>query len=446
MTHEETKRALDESRRGRYWMWRIFVATWVGYAGFYFCRRNIEWTPLPLSSHLDAHGWMNGLASLLLVFSAGYTVGQFVGGWMADRFSARGALLLGGLLSCASTLLLIVPAPVVVMMLLQALNGFGQGFGWPAVVRLLSVWIPRSQFAVGLAWWSTSYALGSYLANALATALSTVDTSSILAGSRLAIAAPSGVLLMTTLFFYARARNFPADAGLKPINPEPLSEDRTAAVGWNPTMRSAEIQLLALAYFFLKLTRYALLFWLPLYIIETNRARGSSALMLSSLFELTGFLGAILGSYVSDQWFGARRYPVNSAMLFLASFVFLLYPVVSTWGTVPTALSISLIGILIFGPDVLISSVSVVEAVPASQAGRGAGYVNAVGSLGQMISPVLVAFCSHRFGWNSIFTVFVASSLLAAALLALKWNAPVPDRLNSKMARCTGMGSAVSRG
>jgi sugar phosphate permease len=433
-----TTSAVADSKRSRYWSWRVFVATWIGYAGFYFCRRNIEWTPLPASSHLDAHGWMNGLASLLLVFSAGYTLGQLVGGWAADRFGARGALLFGGLLSCASTLMLIVPAPVAAVMLLQALNGFGQGFGWPAVVRLFSVWVPRSQFAVGFAWWSTSYALGSYLANALATALSTVDSISISTGSRLAIAVPSGVLLLTTLFFYVRARNFPADVGLKPINPEPApqagTEQESAKTGWKTIVRNAEIQLLAVTYFFLKLTRYALLFWLPLYIIETNRTRGSSAVMLSSLFELTGFLGAVFGSYASDRWFGARRYPVNSAMLFLAAFVFFLHPLMNTWGTAPTALSISLIGILIFGPDVLVSSVSVIEAVSAEQSGRAAGYVNAVGSLGQMVSPVLVAFCSQRFGWNSIFTLFVACSLIAGTLQALRWNAPAWNRLSLKMA------------
>lgn len=431
MTDAVSKLPTDERRRSRYWAWRIFVATWIGYAGLYFCRRNIEWTPLPASSHGDM-GWMSGLATLLLVFSAGYTVGQIVGGWMADRFGARRTLLLGGLLSCASTLLLIAPAPVAVVMLLQALNGFGQGFGWPAVVRLFSVWLPRAQFAVGIAWWSTSYALGSYLANALATGLSTVDAFSISTGSRLAIAAPSGVLLMTTLFFFLRSRNFPEDVGLKAINPQP--EPEVSRTGWKVILRSGEIQLLAVTYFFLKLTRYALLFWLPLYMIETNRMRGSSALTLSSLFELTGFLGAVFGAYASEKWFGSRRYPVNSAMLFLAAFVFLMHPLVSTWGMAPTALSISLIGILIFGPDVLITSVSVLEAVPAAQSGRAAGYVNAVGSLGQMVSPVLVAVCSHMFGWNSIFTLFVACSLIAATLLAMRWNAPAWNKLNLKAA------------
>lgn len=187
-------------------------------------------------------------------------------------------------------------------------------------------------------------------------------------------------------------------------------------------------------YFFLKLTRYALLFWLPLYIIETQHAKGNSALALSSLFELTGFLGAIVASYISDGWFQARRYPVGAGMLFLAAFVFLLHPIVSAWGTISTGISIALIGMLIFGPDVLMASVAVVEAVPVEQAGRAAGFVNAMGSLGQMVSPVIVALATRFFGWDSIFSIFVVCSLIAASLLATRWNSPGIRTLVPKLA------------
>ena len=306
-----------------YWVYRIFVAAWIGYAGFYFCRRNISWTPLPSSSH---QGWMSGFADLLMVFSMGYMCGQLVGGWSADKFGARRTVLFGGLLSMTATALLLANGPVAVMMILQALNGFGQGFGWPSMMKLFSVWLPRAQFAIGVAWWSTSYALGSFLAYALATALSTVDAFPASTGARLSIAVPCCVLLATTLFFYWRVRDLPTDAGLPPSPAQQAAQGQ--AGGWRAILRNPEIQLLAAIYFFLKLTRYALLFWLPLYIIETQRTRGSSALQLSSLFELTGFIGAVFASYASEKWFGGRRYPVGSVMLFLAAFVFLLHPLV----------------------------------------------------------------------------------------------------------------------
>jgi sugar phosphate permease len=410
-----------EAEQRSYWCARIFVAAWIAYAGFYFCRKNIPWTPLPAT---DGHPWMGGFADLLMFFGLGYLIGQIVGGWMADRFGGRRTLLLGGLLSLSITASLVVGLPLGLVMVLQTLNGFGQGLGWPAVMKVLSVWLPRQNLAVSMAWWSTSYALGSFLATALATALSTADFIPIRTGLRLSLLVPAAVLLATTCFFYLRSRDFPSEVGLDPINAELVT--LKTMPGWKVILGNGEIQLLATMYFFLKMTRYSLLFWLPIYLVETQHASTRSALKLSSLFELMGFLGALFAAYSSDRVFGSRRYPVGASMLFLAAFLFLLYPVISTAGAV-AILSISMIGILIFGPDVLMASTAVLEAVPPDHAGEATGYVNAVGSLGQMLSPLLVTLCTRWFGWNSIFNVFLGCSLISASLLAKRWNYRSPS-------------------
>jgi len=365
-----------------------------------------------------------------MFFSFGYVLGQIVGGWASDRFGGRRTLLCGGLLSLSMTALLTPGLPITLVMALQMLNGFGQGFGWPAINKLFSVWLPRRSLAIGMAWWSTSYALGSFLATALATALSTAAVIPIKTGLRLSILVPCVVLLLTTCFFFWQTKELPSDAGLDPINPSlppPLPVD-----GWKAVLGNREIQLLATMYFFLKLTRYSLLFWLPVYLIEAQHATGRSALRLSSLFELVGFIGALLAAYISDRLLGQRRYPVGATMLFLAAFVFLLHPIISSGGSVAVGISISVIGVLIFGPDVLMAATAVLEAVPPEQAGRASGFVNGVGSLGQMLSPLLITLCTRWFGWNSIFNLFVVCSLIAAALLARGWNnrRPSPESTN----------------
>lgn len=415
--NREVENSAIQTDRRSYWCARIFVAAWVAYAGFYFCRKNIQWTPLPVASN---HTWLGGFASLLMFFGFGYVLGQVFGGWASDRFGGRRTLLCGGLLSLSMTALLAPGLPITIVMALQMLNGFGQGLGWPAINKLFSVWLPRKSLAVAMAWWSTSYALGSFLATALATALSTADAIPIKTGLRLSLLVPSGVLLCTTCFFFWRTKERPSDAGLDPINPYLLHS--LPGDGWKAVLGNSEIQLLATMYFFLKLTRYSLLFWLPVYLIEAQHATVRSALKLSSLYELVGFSGALLAAYISDRLLGGRRYPVGATMLFLVAFVFLLHPVISSGGTIAIGISISIMGILIFGPEVLISATAVLEAVPPEQAGRASGYVNGVGSLGQMLSPILITLCTRWFGWNSIFNLFVVCSLIAAGLLAKRWN------------------------
>ena len=68
-------------------------------------------------------------------------------------------------------------------------------------------------------------------------------------------------------------------------------------------------------YFMVKLTRYALIYWTPLYLSNHLEISGSEAGKTSSWYELFGFFGAISAGYASDKLFSARRFPVATLML-----------------------------------------------------------------------------------------------------------------------------------
>jgi len=407
------------SQRRSYWCSRMFVTAWIAYAGFNSCRKLIHWDPFPA-----AQGSLRQaqFADLMVFFSFGYVFGQFVAGWAADRYGPRRTLLAGGLLSVVATVALTPGLPLTAFCVLQVLNGFGQGFGWPAISKLFSVWLPRSEWAVGLAWWSTSYVLGSFLVAALSRALSRMSILPANIAFLMPTVAPACILLLTTCFFYIRTRDLPSEVGLEPIN----TEDTLAlmSTGWGEILRNRDIRLLAAMYFFLKMTRYSLLFWLPLYLIETQHWTERSSFTLSSLLELAGFLGALIAAYTSDRLLEGRRYPVGSTMLYLAAFLFLLHPVIWSAGTTAIGINIGMIGILIWGPDLLMTSAAVLESVPLEQAGRASGFVDGIGSLGQMASPIAITAFVRWFGWNSMFNLFFLCSLIAASLLARNWDKP----------------------
>jgi len=143
---------------------------------------------------------------------------------------------------------------------------------------------------------------------------------------------------------------------------------------------------------------------------------------MSSLFELVGFLGAVIAGYVSDRLMNARRYPVGATMLFGLAGALLMHPVIGRLGPVAMGASISLLGILTYGPDLLMSATASIDAVNPQQAARALGIVNGIGSLGQLISAYVVAVIVSRFGWDQLFTFFVLCSLAAGGLLTLRWN------------------------
>jgi sugar phosphate permease len=103
-------------------------------------------------------------------------------------------------------------------------------------------------------------------------------------------------------------------------------------------------------------------------------------------------------------------------MLFALAFVCLVHPLLASSGLFGMVVSISLIGILIHGADMLISGMTVLDLVPKEQHGRAVGFVNGIGSIGQTISPLLATLFVAKFGWNKLFDLFVFLTLISGAI------------------------------
>ena len=75
-----------------------------------------------------------------------------------------------------------------------------------------------------------------------------------------------------------------------------------------------------------------------------------------------------------------------------------------------------------FGPDTLLQGAASQDAGGPGGAASAAGLVNGIASLGQLLSPYLVAQVATRWGWDTLFTSFVAIALAGSAVSALFWN------------------------
>ena len=412
------------------WVFRIFWATWIADAGFYLCRRNINWSPF--SHRASQSSLLAGLANVIFCFSAGYALGNLTGGWLADRVGPRKTLLAGGIISAAATALIAIFPLTAAVLALQFLNGFGQGFGWPSINKLFGSWLEPRQAPMTIALWSTCYTLGGYLGASLPAVVSLLHLFGSRGNHALLFLAPAILLLATSCLCYTNLRNTPDEAKLQlpALLPHCSSPDDDSGNTWGSILRNHHIRLLSFVYFFLKMTRYALLFWLPVYLLEIHPGSRQLSLTPASLFETAGLAGNLLAAYLVQRT--GKIYQVCAAMLFLAAFALLLQPVAAISGAYTSAAFIILFGISIYGPDMLLTSVAVLRTVPPSQVGRASGLVNGAGAFGQMLSPLLVLGMADRFGWSSIFNLLALSSFLAACILTFRWN-PALKTYSSKI-------------
>jgi len=397
-----------EKISGAQWRGRIFFAAWTLYAGYYICRKDMG---------TAKGGAISSLAVSLACFGAMYAVGQLVGGTLADRIGARRTALAGAGISVLCTVSLAWCNQPVLALLLQLGNGFGQGFGWPALLKLLGGWFRPGERDRVLGWWSTSYILGGLLASALTAWLILNTGIGAGAGFHPAYLVSSSVLLCSAFFFFKETYQMPAEPASidAPSNFHGLS---APSHPWRQLLTNRRIQVISGMYFFLKMTRYTLLFWLPNYLISDLGYRSASADHMASYFELFGFLGPLAAGYAVQRYFSQRRMALGAYMLFALAFICLIHPMLAGSGAAGLVLSIALMGILIHGADILMSGMAVLDAVPHELHGRASGFVNAVGSIGQALSPLLITVYVSHLGWTKLFDLFVFFAVVAGTICA----------------------------
>jgi len=158
-----------------------------------------------------------------------------------QRLNARNTALAGAGISILCTLLM-AWAPSRLDLLLQFGNGFGQGFGWPAILKLIGVWFGRGERDRVLGWWSTSYILGGFLASSLSAWFMFHTRFMASSGFHPVYLASSAILLITAIFFAQETRGLP-----QPIPDEEKMD--TPAGAWRRILGNRTIQFVSGMYF-----------------------------------------------------------------------------------------------------------------------------------------------------------------------------------------------------
>lgn len=164
----------NQKKLFNYWQTRTIVVTMIGYALFYFVRKNFSFAMPGLAAEYGISNTSFGI--ILAVVGLVYGLSRFVNGLIADRMNARYHMSLG-LLLCALASFAFGFAPsilgidigvaphtlIILFGVLLVLNNIFQGSGFPPCARLLSHWIPPQELATKMSIWNTSNSIGAGL-------------------------------------------------------------------------------------------------------------------------------------------------------------------------------------------------------------------------------------------------------------------------------------------
>ncbi|MEK6629175.1 MAG: phosphoglycerate transporter protein PgtP [Acidobacteriota bacterium] len=407
---------------------QVFLGIFVGYAGFYLVRNNLALAIPDILKQYPQYSKAS-LGTALTGSSIAYGVSKFLMGSVSDRSNPKYFLPLGLLLSAAIIFacgtVKGIYASLAVLVVLQTLNGWVQGMGWPPCGKTMVHWFSTKERGLVVSVWNCAHNVGGGLVASLA-AVGLVlfgDWGAKFYFNALVAAAVAVVALVMM-------RDTPQSCGLPPVEqyrndyPPDYSADheRTftfSEIFFEHVLNNKYLWLIAIANAFIYFVRYGVVNWIPTYL-ET--AKGFSFQQSSlgwTLYEWAAIPGTIACGWMSDKVFKSRRAPATILFMTLT-----LVAVVVYWMNMKGPLWIDYaaliaIGFLIYGP-IMIIGLHALDLVPKKAAGTAAGFTGFFGyAFGSAIAGTGVGWIADHWGWNGVFITMVVCCVLTIVFSAM---------------------------
>lgn len=414
---------VEVDRLYRYWRLRILYSSLIGYALFYFVRKNLS-VAMPVMEH-DLGITKASLGLFLTLHGVLYGVSKFANGFLGDRSNLRYFMAAGLLLSAVMNICFGMSSTALALGLFWLVNGWFQGMGFPPCARALTHWFSAGERGVKFSIWNTSHSIGAALVVALCGML-------VPHGWRLAFFVPAGLAILGSIFLLERLRDTPASLGLPPVEaytgmdkPEEAEDESARAfrrfvlkrVFGNPL-----IWVVSIANFFIYIVRYSVLDWGPTFLTETRGLDLRGAGWLVSAYELSGIMGMLLSGWMTDRVFGGRGGRACFFSMSCCSICLLLFWRMHSSSAFVNAMLLCGVGLFIYGPQCLVGVVAANLATRRAAA-TAIGLTGFFGYLSGIVSGWGVGRLVDKRGWDPAFAVLAASAVIASLLFVLTWNA-----------------------
>ena len=411
---------LTAAHRG--WRLKIFIATWLSYVGFYFCRKhwNAAKTAIETQNGWDLATTAGNVGAAYLI---GYAIGQFLASGIATRIGMRANLLAGMGASIVIALALSITGSPWVFGGLMAILGVAQATGWSGNVGTMANWFHKHERGRVMGWWSTNFTFGS-IATGFVFAFVLGDVGAAEQRWQQCFWVGAAILAAVWIVFYFWQRDSPENVGLPPIDDPVTAIDESTIVEPEDIAftRQQWINLLLVGgfYFCAKLIRYAIWSWAAYFLQRKFGKSGSDANLYSIAFEICGIPGIVLTGWLSDRYFKSKRAGIALIMMLGMCVV---TAMLIAWGdSSATTFTILLggVGFFLFGPDALLSGAGAMDVGSRRVAVRATAIICGFGALGPIVQEVIIprVYNQKHAGLGPVFVILFVTAALAAAFCA----------------------------
>ncbi len=469
----------EQSKRFKYWQMRTIIATMIGYALFYFVRKNFSLAMPGLEADLGIS--KTSLGIFLTLNGLIYGFSRFANGILADRMNARWYMAIGLALCALANFAFgfgedvsywitgehsgdqFGNTMILFMGVMWVVNGLLQGTGFPPCARLLTHWIPPTELATKMSVWNTSHSIGAglvvilcgYIMGTLGTNM-TGDPDAVAsiaanlgvapddaAGMERVMASaahvgawkwcfwiPSAIAFAGAIGLVVFLRDTPTSVGLPELEGTETAKVKTGKKGaehkaflMKYVFKNPLIWILGFANFFVYIVRFSVLDWGPSLLSQSKRrldvacrmARGDVRDRRNPRHALRR-----MGDRQVAQ--GRAHRTCVFCMAGAALFVFLFWqlpadaPIWLLFATLCAA------GFCIYGPQALIGIAAANQATKRAAATAN-GLTGLFGYASTLVSGVGLGFVAQHYGWNWAYVGILGMALVGMLVFLLMWGA-----------------------
>ncbi len=415
------------------WQVRVMFGLMWGYALFYLVRKNFSMAMPGIESE---YGFSNTeLGWFLTTHSLLYGVGKFLNGILADHCNPRWFMSIGLILSALINYAFGFSSEYYVFGILWMINGWVQSMGWPPCARLLTTWYEPQNRSTWWGLWNASHQiggaviliLGGYLAHHF--------------GWRYVFWIPATIALLGSVFMIWALRDKPSSIGFPPAEEisktamvnhysyeqEIAREAHQQEIHGNSRQQLFKyifsnplIWFVSLGNCFVYIVRIGMLDWAPKLLKKYQSVDLTEAGWLVATLEIAGILGGLYAGFLTDRTFKGKGSLVNAIFMILLAIALTSMLYIHFSGVFAYAIMLSLIGFLVYGPQML-TSVCAAQYAPTHLAGAATGFNGLLGYIGASIAGVGTGMCIDYAGWFGAITFYSISAFLGFALFILAY-------------------------
>jgi len=404
----------------RYWQRRIMVATIVGYATYYFVRKNLSIAMPVMEQSLGITKTDLGL--FLTLHGVLYGVAKFVNGFFGDRCHVRTFMVTGLVLSAVVNVFFGLSSAVAALGIFWMINGWFQGMGFPPCARAFTHWVPPKELATKMSIWNASTNIGAGAVVVMCSYLL-----SYYGNWRLCFFVPAGLALLCSVFLWRVLPDTPPSVGLPEVEgtrakPTAGESEDWKAVAVKYVFSNPYIWLLAVANFFVYTIRYAMLDWGPTLLTQAKHLQLTNAGWMVAGFEVSGMIGALIGGWLTDRLFGGRGFRSCVFYMAMAGVSILLFWKVAGQSVLLNTLLLCCSGFFIYGPQCLIS-IAAANLATKRAAATAVGLTGLFGYASTTLSGIGLGKLVQTYGWDAGFIGMLIVAAIGTVVCALGWRA-----------------------